>query len=88
MGDMERAVTGEHALCANPGCAQQFRDFERRIRDLEDDETVKDLQKTLTSIEKQLENLKGRLGGYLFAGGLVGTIVGALVAVMAATFAK
>lgn len=83
MGDMERAITGEFPLCNNPGCARTFEDHERRIRDLEKDKTVEELRTLLMSIVKDLENLKGRVAGYMFAGGLIGTIVGAMAAVLA-----
>lgn len=83
MGDMERTVSGEWPLCSNPGCARTFDDHERRIRDLEKDLSVEELRKEIGQALQQLENLKGRLAGYMFAGALMGTIVGAMAAVLA-----
>lgn len=92
MGDPEReyarSITGEHEMCPNPLCMHRFRELEARVKRLENDDTIKDLMKTLTEIEKELAGLKGKLSGYLFAGGLIGTIVGALVAVVASAYAK
>jgi hypothetical protein len=83
MGDMERSITGEFALCNNPGCARTFQDHERRIRDLEKDKTVEELRTQIGTALQTLENLKGRLAGYMFAGALLGTIVGAMASVLA-----
>lgn len=83
MGDMERTITGEFPLCNNPGCARTFEDHERRIRDIERDKSVEELRALLMSIVADLANLKGRIVGYQFAGGLIGAIVGAMAAVLA-----
>jgi len=83
MGDMEAATSGEWQLCNNPGCARTFADHERRIRDIEKDETISELRATINKLALQFENMRGRLAGYMFAGGLVGTIVGAMAAVLA-----
>lgn len=83
MGDMERTVSGEWPLCTNPGCSRTFADHERRIRDLEKDKTVEELREKIDTALLLVENLKGRLAGYMFAGALMGTIVGAMAAVLA-----
>jgi len=88
MGEMERAITGEYPLCENAGCARAFRDIERRVEVLEKDETKEKLWSVLREIQQDLANLKGRQAGYLFAGGFLGAVVGALAAVVAALVIK
>ena len=85
MNGGERTITGEYpvASCTNPLCTRLFSEFERRIEKLERDETKAKLWEVLRRIEQDLANLKGRLVGYQFAGGLLGAIVGALAATVA-----
>lgn len=88
MGDMERTISGEYPLCNNPGCARAFTDHDRRIRDLEQDETISRLQVTLTAIQADLAGLKGRIAGWQFAGTMLGAVVGAMAAALVAVLMR
>ena len=72
----------------NPLCERRLDDLEEWRRSTERDETIRELWTVVRKLEQGVANLNGRLAGYLFAGGLIGTIVGALAAILAGQSVK
>jgi hypothetical protein len=80
-GDVGRAEVA--AVCGDhPGCEQRFKDLERRVSDLEDDDFKGKLWEAIRSLERTVADLNGRITGYLIAGGLLGAVVGTLASVV------
>lgn len=77
-------ATGASNLeCGNPAvCDVKFGELERRVKDLEEDDFKEKLWTAVRGIESTVSNLNGRVAGYLVAGGLLGSVVGALSAIV------